>query len=87
MTDMSDPLRGIDFSERIKPLMQDFVLLDQQRCAEIANLKRQYKGAVADVERMRPVYEAACAWADSSRPVTDGSAGRLHDAIDHARGQ
>jgi hypothetical protein len=36
-----DPLRGIDFSERIKPLMQQVVLLDQRRMTEIADLKRQ----------------------------------------------
>lgn len=33
------------------------------------------------------VYDAACAWADSGRPVTSGAEGRLFDAIDHARSE
>jgi hypothetical protein len=42
-----DPLRGIDFSERIKPLMQQVVLLDQKRMAEIADLKQRLAKAAA----------------------------------------
>jgi hypothetical protein len=42
-----DPLRGIDFSERIKPLMQQVVLLDQKRMAEIADLKQRLAKAEA----------------------------------------
>lgn len=33
------------------------------------------------------VFDAACAWADSGRPVTDGSAGRLAATIDRARSE
>jgi hypothetical protein len=43
-----DPLRGIDFSERIKPLMQEMILLDQKRMAEIERLRgevRYWRGA------------------------------------------
>jgi hypothetical protein len=42
-----DPMRGIDFSERIKPLMQQVVLLDQKRMAEIADLKQRLAKAEA----------------------------------------
>jgi polysaccharide deacetylase 2 family uncharacterized protein YibQ len=41
-----DPLRGIDYSERVKPLMQKMVLLDQERTEEIASLRQQLRGAV-----------------------------------------
>jgi len=44
---MNDPLRGIDFSERIKPLIQEAIQLDQRRCAQIEDLTRQCQGAIA----------------------------------------
>lgn len=53
-----DPYAGIDFSERVKPLMQQVVLLDQKRMEEIGDLRRQLAGAVSDVARARGLAEA-----------------------------
>jgi hypothetical protein len=50
-----DPLAGIDFSERVKPLMQQMVLLDQKRMEEIASLREQLRGAV---DALREIADA-----------------------------
>jgi hypothetical protein len=39
----------------------------------------------AELERLRPVYDAACAWADHPLPVTGGADGKLRAAIRQAR--
>lgn len=39
----------------------------------------------AELDRLRLVYEAACAWADDPRPVTGGADGRLRNALARVR--
>jgi hypothetical protein len=71
-----DPLRGIDFSERVKPLMREMVLLDQKRMEQIATLRKQLRAAVPR-EKVREALDTVPLLHD----ISDGALGYLHTAL------
>jgi hypothetical protein len=68
---------GMDYSERIKPLMQQVALLDAKRMDEIRSLHQQLEGAV---EALREVVEMADVSADFPNGIVRLRAIRGHAA-------